>query len=223
MPFLCFRSAGAAGSTNTLAAGAGRATGERGDAAHPSLLLTRRRRTTESCKNATCVVCVLETARMRSFSRRSDCGLGPGAWRPLRCCNAARHAARCALVSCFCRRTRSVKMDESEPQRSAPIIVTREPSQRPSQRDWLYLSVEQRPLNPALNIYKSRAGRGETRGLRGPQHWAPGRASRVTSPVQIVGCPPARPSRPEGVAPRPKSGLPERPRTTPKAESGLPS
>ena len=52
---------------------------------------------------------------------------------------------------------------------------------------------------------------------------APGGASRVTPPVQIVGCPPARPCRPEGVAPKPGLGLPERPRTTPKAESGPPS
>ena len=35
MPFLGLRAAGAARSTNTLAAGAGRAARERGDAAHP--------------------------------------------------------------------------------------------------------------------------------------------------------------------------------------------
>ena len=166
-----------------------------------------------SCKNATCVVCVLETAGMRFLSRRTDSGLRlmPGMRYDVVTQLDTPHAVLGVLF--FCRRTRSVKMDESEPQRSAPIIVTREPSQRPSQRDWLYLSVEQRPLNPALNIYKSRAGRGETRGLRGPQHWAPVRASRVTPLVQILGCPRARPCRPEGVAPKPRLGLPERPRT----------
>ena len=75
---------------------------------------------------------------------------------------------------------------------------------------------------PRTNIYKSRAGRGETRGLRGPQHWAPGRASRVTPPVQIVGCP-QRPCRPVGVAPKPKIGAAGAAEDTPKAESGLPS
>ena len=35
-----------------------------------------------SCKNATCVVCVLETAGMRFSSRRSDSGYKANSWSP---------------------------------------------------------------------------------------------------------------------------------------------
>ena len=75
---------------------------------------------------------------------------------------------------------------------------------------------------PRTNIYKSRAGRGETRGLRGPQHSAPGRASRVTPPGQIVGCPPA-PLPSGGSSTQAWLGAAGAAEDTPKAESGLPS
>ena len=153
---------------------------------------------------------------MRFFSRSCDSGLGLGAWRRYDSCIAAR---QCVYVVLFlpphkvCENGRvgaAALCAHSRDQRAVPeVLAVPLCRQRPAE-------------NPALNIYKSRAGRGETRGLRGPQHWAPGRASRVTPPVQIVGCP-ARPCRPEGVAPKPKSGLPERPRTRRRPNRGCPA
>ena len=70
------RAAGAARAADALAAGAGRAAGQGRDAAHLFFVLLTRRRVH---KMRPVLVCCPGAARMRSFSRRSACGLGPGA------------------------------------------------------------------------------------------------------------------------------------------------
>ena len=66
--------------------------------------------------------------------------------------------------------------------------------------------------HPAPTFTNRVLGGAKRAGLRGPQHWAPGRASRDASRPNR-GLPAGAPCRPEGVAPKPESGLPERPRT----------
>ena len=97
-------------------------------------------------------------------------------------------------------------MDESEPQRSAHIAVTREPSQR----CWLYLSVDRGSRKPRTNIYKSRAGRGETRGTARTAALGAGSSQQGLASRPNLGLPAGAPVPPGGSGTQARLGLPER-------------
>ena len=163
-----------------------------------------------SCKNATCVVCVLETARMRFFSRRRDSGykgntLSPATMLQQRTTRARSQTGRYFSGPGACAANEKARRLVS----STPQEDWRTLARRIDEQESRATSYGCQPLQT-----KSRAGRARRAGLRDRRSQRPDPASRDTPPVQIVGCP-ARRCLLWGVGPAPRPNRGCRPGRTP--------